>query len=253
MPRGATVITIDDGWYGTYSIMQPVLKDANFPAMLYVSTYYVEKQTLVFNMFVRYLFWRYPEKDIDLSRLGISFHGDSADKSSLTEAKIDRILSLAEEEFDYAGRQALAERLADEFGYDLMQHKNMFRFVDADEIKTLESNGIDIQLHTHRHRMLTGSRNDVENEITENATFLEQILAKKFNHFCYPSGNYGDAHKWLGDLDIRTATTVVNGLNYRDTPRHLLRRIMDSDVLTEIEFEAELCGFSELMRAVKLA
>lgn len=255
LPSGSTVITIDDGWYGTYSIMRPVLKAAKFPATLYVSTYYVEKQTQVFNMFVRYLLWRYPEKEIDLSRLGIASHGNRADGASLTEAKIDRIFSFAEEKLDYAGRQALAERLAEEFGYDLdsMQHKHMFRFVDVDEIRTLASDGIDIQLHTHRHRMLTGSRKEVENEISENATFLEQILDKQFNHFCYPSGNYGDAYKWLGDLGIRTATTALKGFNYPDTPRLLLRRIVDSDVLTEIEFEAELCGFVELMRAVRLA
>jgi len=42
LPPAATVITIDDGWYGTYKHMIPALKARTLPATLYVSTYYVE-------------------------------------------------------------------------------------------------------------------------------------------------------------------------------------------------------------------
>ena len=38
LPSGATAITIDDGWYGTFRIMQPILRACGFPATLYAAT-----------------------------------------------------------------------------------------------------------------------------------------------------------------------------------------------------------------------
>ncbi len=43
LPRCATVITFDDGWYGTYRLQYPVLREHDFPATLYVATYYMQK------------------------------------------------------------------------------------------------------------------------------------------------------------------------------------------------------------------
>jgi hypothetical protein len=37
-------------------------------------------------------------------------------------------------------------------------------------------------------------------------------------------------------------------LNYPETPKLLLRRFLDSDIVSDIEFEAEICGFGELIR-----
>jgi peptidoglycan/xylan/chitin deacetylase (PgdA/CDA1 family) len=38
LPRNSLAITIDDGWYGTYSIMAPALQRRRLPATLYVDT-----------------------------------------------------------------------------------------------------------------------------------------------------------------------------------------------------------------------
>ncbi len=43
-PIRATVITIDDGWYGTYSVMGPILRNHGFPATLYIASYYLENR-----------------------------------------------------------------------------------------------------------------------------------------------------------------------------------------------------------------
>src|SRR3546814_5638525 len=37
-PRGATIVTIDDGWFGTYRQMAPVLRAHGFPALLYIAS-----------------------------------------------------------------------------------------------------------------------------------------------------------------------------------------------------------------------
>jgi peptidoglycan/xylan/chitin deacetylase (PgdA/CDA1 family) len=43
LPGCATVVTIDDGWYGTYKFMGPILKEHGFQATLYIASYYLNR------------------------------------------------------------------------------------------------------------------------------------------------------------------------------------------------------------------
>ena len=40
-------------------------------------------------------------------------------------------------------------------------------------------------------------------------------------------------------------------MNYRETPRFHLKRFLDSSNVSEIEFEAEVCGVMEIMRRLR--
>ena len=53
-PDGCTVITIDDGWYGSFKHMVPVLAAEKLPATFYVTTYYAMKQKPVINVALTY-------------------------------------------------------------------------------------------------------------------------------------------------------------------------------------------------------
>lgn len=55
--------------------------------------------------------------------------------------------------------------------------------------------------------------------------------------------------EWVQDLHIKSSTTCVAGLNTAKTPQHALRRFLDGDDVHELEFEAALCGLSDLFRA----
>src|SRR5262249_48295528 len=81
---------------------------------------------------------------------------------------------------------------------------------------------------------------------------LERIISKPLLHFCYPSGVYGRHHaEWLAALGLTSATTIDPGLNYRDTSPFALRRVVDGEPVSDIELEAEMAGFMELVRAVR--
>ena len=72
------------------------------------------------------------------------------------------------------------------------------------------------------------------------------------SHFCYPSGEWDRLH-WpvLENHNVRTATTCESGLVNADTPRFAMNRILDSARISQIEFEAEVSGFNELIRQVR--
>jgi len=68
LPPCATVITMDDGWEGVYSVALPIIKELRIPVTLYVPTFYVENRIPVFNVTLPYLFWRTKARRVDLPR-----------------------------------------------------------------------------------------------------------------------------------------------------------------------------------------
>ena len=122
-----------------------------------------------------------------------------------------------------------------------------------DRLRQLADAGIDIQLHSHRHEWsVDDNRATVEAEITDNRRFLEQVISGPLEHFCYPSGIHGPHQgEWLAGLGLKSATTIEPGLNYPDTPRFALRRMVDGHPVSDIEFEAEMTGFMEIVRTLR--
>jgi peptidoglycan/xylan/chitin deacetylase (PgdA/CDA1 family) len=126
----------------------------------------------------------------------------------------------------------------------------MFAFMAPEEAATLPGQGIDLQLHTHRHRFPSHMPQAVADEIHANRAALARIAPGPFRHLCYPSGEYDrGAFAQLEELDIDSATTTLPGMNTGETPRLELRRFLDSEAYSAIRFEAELSGFLDLLRA----
>jgi hypothetical protein len=112
LPDFATVITMDDGWYGTCRLMSPILKRHGFPATFYVSTYYVEKQTQVFNVAVGYVLWKAAGPGrLDLSTLSSGLVGAiDLSEPRQRQAALDAIVEHAESLGDADARQDLLRR-----------------------------------------------------------------------------------------------------------------------------------------------
>ena len=117
------------------------------------------------------------------------------------------------------------------------------------EANEIAKNGVDIQLHTHRHIFPDDDEHMALKEIADNKSALESVVDKELKHFCYPSGVYSETSiEFLRKCGIATATTTDPGFNHTETPPLQLKRFLDSETITELEFEAELCGFFELVR-----
>lgn len=252
LPRNATAITIDDGWYGTFKFQYPVLRKHGFPATLYIASYYLHKQTQVFNMALRYVLWSSGECEIDLSEFGFDLSKGITDGRVVdAEDVIVELNEIANSLDGAAARQSLLRKFCDAIGFDWQSLENdrLLSFMNSDEALEMASNKIDIQLHTHRHRFPDFSFDAARVEIEDNRVGLADIAQSDLRHFCYPSGVYSaKSISYLRGLGIDSATTTNPGFNRKDTPCFELLRFLDGELISDLEFEAEMSGFFELIR-----
>jgi peptidoglycan/xylan/chitin deacetylase (PgdA/CDA1 family) len=251
LPPWATVITIDDGFYSTYRQAWPLLKRFGFPATLYVTTYYVVKGNPVFGLVVGYMFWKTTREVADLSGLGLRVAGSVSLREQTERARIvDQIVEYGETCCDEGGRFALAGELASRLGidYEDLVRGRQLSLVTLAELKELGTEGLDIQSHTHRHEFPEKEALALR-ELADNRSVLEGVTAKPLHHFCYPNGRWSERHEaWLSGSGMKTATTCRRGLNYASTSLFRLHRFLDGEHLAQVEFEAEMCGYGEMLR-----
>src|SRR5262249_49826858 len=135
--------------------------------------------------------------------------------------------------------------------FDEIRNSRMVSVMTTAEIARAAADGVDIQLHTHRHR-LSGGDEGVAREIRDNRAVLEPLVGRRLRHVCYPSGVWS-ADQWpaLRKADIKSATTCDAGFNYPSTPPLGLKRFLDGEDIAQIEFEAELSGLMEIMRRLR--
>lgn len=235
LPPAAVVITIDDGWYSTYAAMLPALRRNAMPATLYCDTEHLTNGKPIAHMMARYL---------------VSRAGSSANTPSITAdlaAATDRAAPME-------ARLEAARKVAERLNIDPEPYlgNKVFDYMTELQLKQAAADGLDVQLHTHRHTLHDHSAPSVRREIEDNRSELAKLLGKpqdNFTHFCYPSGvtSYSAATA-LRNLGLRSATTVRQGLAWHSSPRHFLPRILDGEHVVPITFEAELSGFAELLR-----
>lgn len=253
-PDHAVVITVDDGFYSVYRSALRVLKQHAFPATAYISTYYVANANPIFRLSVQYIFWKTRAAALDVSALGLPLEGvvpigTPSQKHALTW----EIIRFAEAEMTEDARCRLASQLGERLGVDYarINESRCFSLMTPDEIRELAGEGVDVQLHTHRHR-LPDDAAGVEREIVQNRQVLEPLVGRRLVHFCYPSGAWSTSH-WpaLESVGIVSATTCLPGLNGPQTPRLRLQRFLDGEQIAAITFEAEVSGFGDVARTAR--
>lgn len=246
--KNTLVITIDDGWAAIEQGMLPTLKKYGFNATLYLSTYFVFNQRPIFKLTCFYLFWKYKRPFTVANNSCLKPYTDA------NELTVHQVLQIAAQ-LGSAREQAILLELAAFFGEDIQRwpQTGKFMFLTPEKVTALAEQGLAIELHTHRHKFSNLTIEDATAEITTNQQYIEQLTGKKAKHFCYPSGEYQlEQLALLTKAKIKTATTTDNELVAHKTPLLTLPRLVDSDKISDLEFEAELTGVMTLLRQIIL-
>lgn len=245
LPPRSVSLTFDDGGADFLLRAHPILLRYGFPVTVYLTTYYCDVRVPVFNPLVQYVLWKTPAEQVEARPwTGVDEVWNVTTHRGRVTA-LEHILAFAEQE-GMSGREKadLGERLARGLGvdYDRILEHRLFQLLSPDEVSGLARQGVDFQLHTHRHRSAT-HRQEFLQEIEENRARIRQYAGRDPAHFCYPMGRRRPEYpRWLREAGVRTATTTRMGLAARSFELHQLPRIVDVESMHEQEFESWLSG-----------
>lgn len=252
LPPRAVALTFDDGTADFYLAAFPLLRQHGFPATVYLTSYYAERGTPVFDVACRYLLWRGRHLTISgegLTRAGAPLPlGTLDDRDRATDAVRDFAQSTTA---SVGGERELLRIIAERVGvdFDAFLRERRLQLMSAAEVRAITAAGIDVQLHTHRHRVPL-DRALFLRELEDNRRFLREVAggSTPLQHFCYPSGTtHPDFLPWLREAGVRSATTCDVGFAHQGSDPLLLPRLIDTHNLTLLEFEGWLTGVSSFL------
>jgi peptidoglycan/xylan/chitin deacetylase (PgdA/CDA1 family) len=253
LPPASVVLTFDDGTHDFRAQALPILREFDFPVTVYVSTSYSRFQRPVFDVVCSYIAWKARAVG-RCSEVGLVCDGGplltaTAGQRAATVARLRaaaRSRKLCAEAKDAAARDFATRLRVD---YDRILDRRLLRIMCCDEIAEVQRQGVDVQLHTHRHR----SPHDAElfaREIRDNRAALAACggVPSPRVHFCYPSGASDPALlPLLRANGITTATTCVPGLATRSDDPLLLPRFVDAESQDSAAFDAWSSGLADLL------
>ncbi|HKQ77336.1 MAG TPA: polysaccharide deacetylase family protein [Blastocatellia bacterium] len=247
LPENCVSLTFDDGNYDFYKVALPILKEHNLPATVYLTTFYVRYNRPVFDSICSYVLWKGRNSTLDLRQI---VGQDKKLDLSIDAARVaayDYLIGFAgQRKLSAEEKDALASELARrlKIDYDDLCDKRILHLLNPEEVGQIAAEGIDVQLHTHRHRSPL-NHHLFSKEIEDNRTNIREMTGAWARHFCYPGGNFDDdLIDWLKEMKITTATTCDPGLAAHKSNPLLLPRLVDTTPLSPIEFEGWLTGVS---------
>ena len=252
LPERSVVLTFDDGLADFALRALPLLQEFRFPATVYVTSYYSQKQWPVAPPVHRYVLWKAGSRSSRLSWPEVGISPSYLPSSPRERRDIAQALAEFAERKGLSGeaRWEITQELAARLNVDLevIRRRRILHIMTGDEIRQVADAGIDVQLHTHRHRVPRDAAL-FQAEIRDNRAWLEPLIGRAANHFCYPSGVvFDECLPWLRQLGVASATTCFSGLHSRDIDPLIVPRFIDTFLQSETMFEGWLSGAAAILR-----
>lgn len=250
LPSNSVVMTFDDGFNDFHTLAEPLLKRYEIPATLYLTTFHARFQSPVFDPMCSYLLWKGSSQAFDAT--SFTEAGGTRDISTDTQ----RILVAQEirryalrQKLDAAEKDALLARMANvlKIDYQELVAKRMFHIMSQKELEELDRDLIDIELHTHTHKVPL-DKSTFFQEIDRNRSHITSLRRPPQGHFCYPSGIVDPKFtEWLKELGVLSATTCFHGLAEPSNDPFMLPRFFDTMNVSDVEFEGWLTGIANFI------
>jgi peptidoglycan/xylan/chitin deacetylase (PgdA/CDA1 family) len=244
LPSMSVSITFDDGFSDLLHAGVPVLNEFQVHSTIYLSTYYTKHRLPVIPLVMDYILWKSGAGVLDASDFGIEAPAAIRDPAERREV-VQNILAIADAKgLKTLEKDAMAREIARRLGvsYEEILQRRLFQIVAPEEATALARAGVDLQLHTHRHKT-PRVRELFLKEIDENRTLIEEFSGKRPRHFCYPSGRYGEELvPWLKEAGVTSATTCVKGLATPDSDLFALPRFLDDGTIDLLRFQSFVAG-----------
>jgi peptidoglycan/xylan/chitin deacetylase (PgdA/CDA1 family) len=247
LPPRSVVLTFDDGFADFNRVAWPILREFGFPATLYLTTYYMVRNLPVFDPALGYLLWSGRNQQLDWPEItGRPVLLDASGRLQMSRALLTYALK---KKLTALEKDGLLQDLATRLGLDYcaLRESRAVSLINEDEAQKLSAAGVDLQMHTHRHRASIHQDRFLR-EVVDNRDCMASMGLQIPEHFCFPGGVYGvNDSQWLRELGIKSAVTCDAGFAAPGSDLHSLPRVADCSPFTEVEFVSWLYGTAALL------
>lgn len=244
LPSSSVVITFDDGFYDFLKFGVPLLKEFQLPATLYLTTHYCDYRVPIINLALDYILWNAHKESVTLPEQEMAEPMPIRNYQE-RQVVVWKLLEWADRNgLKTLEKDGLAHQIASKLrvDYDSLVERRMLQIMSLHEAKQTFESGVDLQLHTHRHRT-PRDKSLFQREIRDNSEYIQKVSGKAPVHFCYPSGDYcPDFSPWLAEMGVTSATTCERGLATAQSQDLLLPRFLDDSSVDLIRFQSFVAG-----------
>jgi peptidoglycan/xylan/chitin deacetylase (PgdA/CDA1 family) len=246
LPPYATLITFDDGYLDNYTQAYPILRQHNFPAVIFLTTGHIDTDTPFHWDLAAYSFYHTSHDHILFPDGKEQTWMNTVQRDQVCQAWIESMKTLPDDE-----KRVWVDRLPEQMGISIPQ--NYFRnlMMNWDQIREMQAGGIDFGGHTINHPILSRiSLKQAQLEIEGSKARIEKELGQPIFSFAYPNGMSADLNLEIQNLvaqaGYQAAFTLETGPSplreVRNNP-YAIRRIFISRRHTLPRFALGICWF----------
>lgn len=223
LPDYSIWITFDDGYRDIYTRAFPILKKYKIPATVFITTGFINKTIIPCKDYIAYAVRMRGMEEIKHSideKVEILPLGNKEEQNNT----IKRLCGVLENKSRF--EQEYLKKLIELFKVKIEDIPDIF--LRWDEIKKMSQDGLSIGAHTVTHRRLSLlSSEEIEKEVLESKSEIEERLGKKVISFAYPKGEKSkvDSERSIPILknsNFKLAVATNGGFNSINTTDDLL-------------------------------
>lgn len=240
-PPDSALITFDDGYESFYRLAEPVLRDLEIHAIVFIATEYVEDQK-PFWFDVAWLFLKNARAEkvrsfADTLGIDSNAHADAAMLADLCLQKMKQLPSEPRDVIVVEMTSVISEPSS------LKPMLRLLYPMTSAQLQNLAARGTIFGGHTHTHTILSALHPSLaEREVLENRQRLESLLEKPCHFFAYPNGDKGDFNhehkKILKNAGYKAAFSLTQKRSSLNTdPMNISRiNVAPEDTLRSLAF-----------------
>ncbi len=211
LPDYPALITFDDGYLDNYTLAYPILRQYNFPAVIFLTSGHIDTDKPFYWDLTAYSIFHTTKDHILFPDNTEKSWGTTEQKLSVVNAWVEALKKLPNSE-----KQKWVEELPGRLAVNVP--KNYFKnlMMNWDQIREMHKNGIEFGGHTISHPILSRITIDqARTEIVGSKAEIEQEIGNQIIGFAYPNGSKYDLNteieQLVSEAGYKTAFTLSNG------------------------------------------
>ena len=211
LPSYAALITFDDGYLDNYTFAYPILRDHNFPAVIFLTTEHIGTDIPFYWDMAAYCFHHTKRDQITFPDGTTETWSNQGQLDQVSKKWIELMKTLPQAE-----KTVYVQRLPEALNVSIPGGFFKKLMMNWDQVREMHKGGIEFGAHTMHHPILTRiSLEEVRAEVEGSKSRIEKELGHPALSFAYPNGQSSDLNDKIeglvADSGIRAAFTLLNG------------------------------------------